>query len=73
MRVAPFFVKLIPVAAAACAAPKKLLFPFPLAFDGCTAPIARFRSGAVSNRASVGENELLSPAVIPDVTVADPR
>lgn len=71
----PFFVKLTP-AVDTCAAPKKLLLLlFPHVFGVCTEPIAKLRSGAVSNRASVGEKELLSPAaldVIPDVTVEDP-
>lgn len=76
MRDAPFFVRLTP-AVGACAVPKKLLLLllFPLAFDDCTEPIAKLRSGAVSNRARVGEKELLSPAAfdaIPDVTVDVP-
>lgn len=77
MRDAPFFVKFIP-APDDCAVPKKqlLLLLFPDVFGACIEPIAKLRSGAVSNRANVGENELLSPAaafaVIPDVTVDVP-
>lgn len=73
MRDEQFFDKFMP-ATDACVVAKKLLVLL-LPFDAWTALIAKLRSGAVSNRARVGEKELLSPAAfdaIPDVTVDVP-